>query len=245
MQRVLLEVPSPAPATLRLTGPRHHHLVHVLRARPGEQLEVFDGKGTLYPARLLSVDEHAAVLELKEGHAAPSRRPITLVQGLPKGDKLEWILQHGTELGVSAVWPVHAARSVARLPAERAAKRLERWRRIAEEAARQCGRAEVPEVLSPVGLVEAVRTLPYATKVLVLDEAERAQTLGEAFEAVRSSSSGVALVVGPEGGLSDEERLALGQLGATFVTVGRRILRTETASLAALSVLLHLDGELG
>jgi 16S rRNA (uracil1498-N3)-methyltransferase len=227
-----------------LSGERRHYLVHVLRLGEGSALEVFDGAGRSFEARVASVDADAVRLVLGEARHAPASREVHILQGLPKGDKLEWVLQKGTELGATAFHPVATARSVVKLEPRRAEERTSRWSRIVEEAARQCRRNDVPRVHPPRPLVEAVRSLAPGTTLLVLDEEESAVPLGEAFRACAPGSP-VALVVGPEGGLAREEVSALQALGGRPVTLGRRILRTETAALAALTVMAHLDGELG
>ena len=180
----------------------------------------------------------ALTLELSEPRPAPRAPPLTLLQGLPKGDKLELVLQKGTELGVAAFFPVVTARAVSR-PKDAEAK-AQRWRKIVSEAARQCGRADVPEVAAPGPLADAVAALPKDTRLLVLDEEERALRLSDAL-----TDAPLALVVGPEGGLSREEVAQLKAAGGVSVTLGPRVLRTETAALAALAVLLHRMGELG
>lgn len=245
MIRVLLPLPHPAPERARVEGAPFHHLVHVLRLARGAELEVFDGHGRAFHGRLEAVEDQFAVVSLSAKPAvAATHRAFTVVQALPKADKLEWILQKGTELGASAFAPVTSARSVVRLSADRVEPKVRRWSKIVEEAARQCGRSDVPAVLPVRPLLEAVRALPEGTRVLVLDEGERARSLGAAFASL-PVGAGVALVVGPEGGLEPSEREGLLALGAEPTTLGPRILRTETASLAALSVLLHLDGALG
>ena len=165
---------------------------------------------------------------------------MVLIQGLPKGDKLDLVLQKATELGVSGVWPVLTERSVARPKPEALGARHARWQRIVEEAARQSGRTEVPDVtpLRPLG--EAARALGPGMRLLILDEEERGERLGHA-----AGDGPVALVVGPEGGLAREEVQALRDLGGVAVSLGPLVLRTETAGLAALAVLRHLDGLLG
>ncbi len=245
MIRLFHRVPSPAPERLTLEGPPHHYLAHVLRLRPGDALEVFDGEGRAFPARVVELEKASAVLALGPAAQVPPVRPITLVQGLPKGEKLELILQKGTELGASAFALAACARCVVKLPGDKAEPKLARWRKISEEAARQCGRSDVPPVLAPAPLVQVCAALDPATAVFVLDEEERAVPLSQAFAAVRAERSPVALVIGPEGGLTREEVAALTARGARAVTLGSSILRTETAGLAALCVLLHLDGRLG
>jgi 16S rRNA (uracil1498-N3)-methyltransferase len=228
---------------LTVDGPRHHYLVHVLRLRVGDALEVFDGLGQCFAARVLSLEETGAALELGPPRAVPPPRSITVVQGLPKGDKLELVLQKGTELGAACFAPIATTRSVVKLSG-REEKKRERWERIAEEAARQCGRADVPEVREPAALGEALAALAHGTVVLVLDEEERAVPLSLAWRELGPSTP-VALLVGPEGGLTREEVAQAQALGARAVTLGRLKLRTETAALAALAVARHLDGELG
>ena len=245
MVRLLLPIPREAPPTVRVEGERFHYLARVLRLSPGDALEVFDGEGRAFQARVEQLAENMAVLSL--GAAMPgagARRSITVMQGLPKADKLEWVLQKGTELGATAFAPVATARSVVRLSPERASERQKRWAKIVEEAARQCGRADVPKVHLPRPLAEAVEALPRGTRVLVLDEEEKHTRLAAAVASLAAGTA-VALVVGPEGGLERAEVEALSAMGAVRVTLGERVLRTETASVAALAVLLHLDGELG
>jgi 16S rRNA (uracil1498-N3)-methyltransferase len=241
MKRLHLAQASEGPLTLQ--GPRFHHLVRVLRVRAGEQLEVFDGRGTIFPAQVEEVGPESARLTLGAGAPQSPPRAITLVQGLPKSEKLEWVLQKGTELGAAAFAPVFTERCVVK-PSGREETKVERWQRIVEEAARQSGRADVPQVLAPRPLLEAVRALPGAL-VLVLDEEEQERSLSAAVALELTSGRPLVLVVGPEGGLGRAEVQALQQLGAVSVTLGRRVLRTETAALAALAVLLHLQGELG
>lgn len=243
MNRLL--VPGAAEGDVTVDGPRFHYLSRVLRLAAGDALEVFDGQGHAFDAKLLTVGETSARLALGPSRVAPTARAITVVQGLPKGDKLELVLQKGTELGVAAFAPAACARSVVKLDAKAAASRVTRWQKIVEEAARQCGRAHVPHVAEPAPLAAAVAQLAPGTALFVLDEAERAVSLSQAFASLEGDRTPVALVIGPEGGLDRAEVDALAARGATPVTLGRLVLRTETAALAAVSVLRHLDGELG
>jgi len=239
MFRVRLDVGFPVPERLRVEGPALHHL-RVARVGPGETLEVFDGRGRAWSARLESVDDGGAVLLLGKERRGATGRVVVLIQGLPKGDKLDLVLQKATELGVSAVWPVLTDRSVARPRPETFATRHARWQRIVEEAARQSGRADVPQVMALRSLAEAARALDAETRLLVLDEEEQGTRLASA-----AGDGPVALVIGPEGGLSREEVRLLLDLGGVAVSLGPLVLRTETAGLAALAVLRHLDGQLG
>lgn len=239
---IRLLVPGAAPGRATVSGARLHYLVHVLRLRAGDELEVFDGEGRAFDAKVVALDETSGALELGPAREAPRPREVTIVQGLPKAEKLELVLQKGTELGASAFAPAACVRSVVKLQGKEEAK-LTRWQRIVEEAARQSGRADVPKVLTPLPLAQAVAALEGAPAVLVLDEEERAVPLSQAVAS--AGTRPLALVIGPEGGLAREEVQALVARGATAVTLGRLVLRTETAALAALAVIRHLDGELG
>ncbi|MDY7226822.1 16S rRNA (uracil(1498)-N(3))-methyltransferase [Hyalangium rubrum] len=244
MVRLFVPLPPEPSAEVALSGERRHYLLHVLRLEEGSALEVFDGTGRAFDARVTRVEAQEVRLSLGPARTAPPRRAVSVLQGLPKGDKLEWVLQKGTELGAAAFYPVATARSVVKLEPKRAEERTARWTKIVEEAARQCRRNDVPQVHPPQPLLEAARALTPGTTLLVLDEEETAVPLSEAFRACAPQAP-VALVVGPEGGLAREELSALRSLGARGVTLGSRILRTETAALAALAVMAHLDGELG
>lgn len=225
---------------VRVEGARLHYVARVLRVKAGDALEVFDGRGASFDARVTELLDSHATLTLGNKRSTPAPRAVTLIQGLPKADKLELVLQKGTELGAAGFIAAAAERSVAKLDGKEEKKR-ERWQRIVEEAARQCGRADVPTVRIASSLSEAVRSLAPLVSVLVLDEEEHAVPLSAAVP----ETGAVALIIGPEGGLARSEVEALKALGATPVTLGPLILRTETAGLAALSVLRHLDGLLG
>jgi 16S rRNA (uracil1498-N3)-methyltransferase len=240
--RLLLPHASSTPAPMRVEGTAFHHL-KVLRLSPGDALEVFDGKGRAWAAEMASMEKDFALVRLGEARTEHVGRPVSLVQALPKADKLELVLQKGTELGAHAFYPVSTERSVVRLSASSAEARRTRWQRIADEAARQCGRADTPHVHAVQGLLDAVRALPPRTRVLVLDEEEKATGLAGA--AAVDEGAPLALVVGPEGGLARAEVEALRTLGAVCVSLGPLVLRTETAALAALAILRHREGLLG
>ena len=239
---IRLLVPSAAQGQVSVDGPRHHYLLNVLRLKAGDALEVFDGEGLAFDGKVVSLGQLGGVLLLGPGREAPRPRSITIVQGLPRAEKLELVLQKGTELGASAFAPSGCARCVVKLDGKEEAK-LARWQRIVEEAARQCGRATVPHVFPARPLLAAVAALPGDPALLVLDEEERALPLSTAVASLGARP--LALIIGPEGGLTREEVNALVAKGAIGVTLGRLVLRTETAALAALAVLRHLDGELG
>jgi 16S rRNA (uracil1498-N3)-methyltransferase len=220
------------------------YLRDVLRLRPGAPVEVFDGEGGVYPSTLGAWLVDGAELELgpREERAAPGVR-VTLAQGIPKGDRIDFIVQKAVELGAQALVPVACERSVVKLDAAKAADRVQRWQRIAEEAARQCGRADTCRI-DPVCKVEQLvfRPAQPGERRLVLDEEERTVRLRDEL---RKPGESWTILIGPEGGLArDEVDLAV-RGGYVPVTLGPRILRTETAGMAVLAVMQHVLGDLG
>ncbi len=223
---------------VKLTADQSRHLLTVLRLAPGAEIEVFDGAGGRFQAVLAGQE-----LEIGARLAADGRKTdVVLVQALAKGEKMDLIVQKATELGVTRIVPLTADRAVVRLDADRGRSRAERWRRIAQEASRQCGRADVPRIDEPRGW-DGVFALAREEdrRALLLDPEERELRLGAAARGV----SRLLLAVGPEGGFSGEEKA--GAAHATFVPVGLGplVLRSETAGLAAVAVVLHVNGELG
>ena len=222
-----------------LSPEESRHASRVLRLRPGEEVVLLDGQ-SLWRARLEDVNEAAcAALALER---LPSPEPparVTLLQGLPKADKLDWIVQKATELGAWAVQPVEMARSVARAGKD---KKQDRLSRIALEAAKQSGRAHVPSVAPVQSFAQALAALQHDRPDLLLVAWEQEHALPMSRAVRRHIERGgsidrVVLLIGPEGGVAPEEAQALQSLGAVCVTLGPRILRTETAGLCALSVL--------
>ena len=224
------------------------HAARVLRLRAGEEVRLLDGEN-IWAAELETVDpkETAAVVTAAcPSPEAPAK--AVLFQGLPKADKLELITQKGTELGMWELWPIEMERSVAKADkADKAEKKRERLQRIAMEAAKQSGRAHVPEVLSPVSFAKALDRLSEFDLVLVAWEDEHALSMSKAVQhhlQEKGMPEKVLIVIGPEGGISQGEWQKLHDAGALSVTLGPRILRTETAGLCALSVLWTALGEM-
>src|SRR5215813_1612544 len=229
MARLFHPVADHPPPSIRLEGTGFHHLFHVLRLKPGDDVEVFDGRGRSFLGRVASIERGSAQIALGPPSASQPARYVLLVQSLPKADKMEWIIQKATELGASAFAPVHSARSVVRLRGARLEQRLQRWRTIAQQAARQCGRSDVPEILPAEPIAARVEALSPSVRCFLLDEQERASSLAQAFSAARLDHSPLALIIGPEGGFERREVDALGRLGVVSVSLGKAKLRTETA----------------
>jgi 16S rRNA (uracil1498-N3)-methyltransferase len=207
-----------------LTPEARHYLRDVLRLEAGAELELFDGRGGAYPAVLLAGHERLRLGLRREARPALA---LWLLVALARGEKLDLVVQKATELGAACVLAFGAERSVVRLDAGRGEARAGRWARIAAEASRQCGRADVPEVRLAPTLAAALAEVPRGFALLAFDPA------GEPLSALSVTPAGVAAVIGPEGGLTPEEVRACEAAGARTVGMGPRVLRAETAALAA------------
>ncbi len=245
MHRFFVEEPMEGTPgeTVTLPSEESLHAARVLRLKAGEEVQVLDGE-RLCAGALLQVNERASTVKILRLLESPeSQVQVTLFQGLPKADKLEWIVQKATELGVWEIAPVEMERSVAKADqGEKQGKKRERLQRIALEAAKQSGRAHVPVVRETQSLAAACKALEAAAPydaIWVAWEEEAALRLGEAARraAGKAPLQRVAVVIGPEGGMTEGEVERLKALGATPVTLGKRILRTETAGLCALAVI--------
>ena len=231
-------------ATVEITEEIAHHL-RVLRIEQGETVVLFDGLGHERDAVVSRV--YRKEMELvargarRDGARADSAR-ITWLQGYPRGDKLDLIVRQATELGVYAIRPVYTARSVPRERNDRGAARVARWERIAEEAARQSGRADLPRVLPPLPLDEALVTLSdHVSLRLVAWESSTRPLLDVALDAPDAPA---VVIAGPEGGLAADEVARCEAAGFVAVSLGPRVLRAETVAPALLGVLSALRGDL-
>jgi len=222
------------------------HMTRVLRLKIGTRVLLSDGIGRRHVGVIDSIGKENLVIRLEESSLEPERPAgplITLYQGLPKGSKMEFILQKCTELGVDALIPFVASRSIAQLPQDRGADRLGRWRRIVAEAARQSNRTSIPELLPAMDFSELLASADQTVKLLLWEE-EKSNRLKSVLGSLPLPES-VAIMVGPEGGLSKDEVAAATRAGFIPVTLGARILRTETAGIALLAVLQFYWGDMG
>lgn len=226
--------------TVRITGQDAVHIRKALRMREGESLTLCDGAGMDYTCVIAGFDPDAVFLRVEDSRPTVSEPKVcvTLYQGLPKGDKMDWIVQKAVELGVHRIVPVEMSRSVARIGANDT-KKQERWQRIADEAAGQCGRGIQPQVAPALTFKQALPALAEQT-VIVLYEGG-GQPLRRL---VNPDTKAVSLIIGPEGGIAEGEVEQLRAAGAAFATLGARILRCETAPLAALAALMTLTGDM-
>jgi 16S rRNA (uracil1498-N3)-methyltransferase len=240
LTRVFVDAPLQTAAALPLPSGPAQHLVRVLRAQPGDALVLFNGRGGEFAATVESVERSAVTVRIGAHAAIERESPLTttLLQAIARGDKMDHILQKATELGVTRVIPVQSARSNVRLDAGAAARKQEHWQGVATAACEQCGRNRVPEVGQPMTLGAALQSTTADLKLLLLPEAG-------ANPLPTPPPHSIALLVGPEGGFDPQEIDAARQHGFTACRFGPRVLRTETAALAALAALQFAAGDLG
>lgn len=238
-------VPLSADSSIDLSENAARHACRVLRLRAGDDLTLFDGAGGEYTARIAAVARERVSVEVLQWRDVECEAPIqlTLVQALQAGEKMDMTMQKAVELGVARIVPVASRRSVVRLDGERALRRLEHWRGVVASACEQCGRNRVPEVAALGGLDRWLGQ-PAASGVLRLMLVPgAAQTLNDL--AIPAPGGEVELLIGAEGGLAPEEVALAAAAGYQGVRLGPRILRTETAGLAALAAIQCLWGDFG
>ncbi len=212
--------------------------IHVLRLRLGERISLFNGDGAAYVAELLVLEKRRARCKIvfRQPECVESPLKIKLVQAISSGDRMDFTIQKSVELGVVAIQPVMSERSVVRLSGERADKRVLRWQEIVISACEQCGRNTVPEVLPIVSFEQYLREK--SDELHVLMSLRNAKSLREL-----PSPTQLALMIGAEGGWTEKEEQAAFDAGCTAITLGQRVLRTETASLAAIAAMQTLWGD--
>lgn len=227
---------------VRIIGPDVNHIKNVLRMGAGEEVLISNGVDKDYLCEVLSVTSQevtAKILSVEEGgRELPAR--ITLFQGLPKGDKMELIIQKAVELGAYEIVPVETKRTVVKLDKKKEESKLRRWNAVSESAAKQSKRLIVPEVTGVMSLKEAlVFSKEFDVTVIPFENAKGMERTREILSQVKPGMS-IGIFIGPEGGFEDSEIELSESFGAKTVTLGKRILRTETAGLSVLSVLSYL-----
>lgn len=231
---------------IQIEGSDVNHIKNVLRMKVGEELQISDGNNKKYLCEIASISSDEVCVSIKEELISDTELPskIYLFQGLPKGDKMELIIQKAVELGVSEIIPVATKRSVVKLDDKKASKKVERWNAISEGGAKQSGRNVVPKVKQPMSYKEALEYAKQLDVVLIPYElAEGMEETRRIIEAILPGET-IGIFIGPEGGFETEEVECATKQGARAITLGKRILRTETAGLTTLSILMyHLECE--
>ena len=222
------------------------HMRKVLRLRPGARVLLWDGEGTEHEALIRDYDGGVAVMTVVRSYRPERESPlaVTLAQAVGKGDKMDWIVEKSTELGVACVAPFFSSHTVPRFAGDKGARRRERWEKIATAAARQSGRTRVPEIREPDGFDAVLARDWQCDARLLFWEDPSGRGLASLREELGSLRS-VLVMVGPEGGFSEEEAASAAAHGFHTVGLGRRILRTETAAVAAVCAVQLLWGDLG
>lgn len=240
--RIHVDQPLAIDATVNLPPSASEHVGRVLRMAVGDALVLFNGDGSDYPATIVAAGKREVQVRVQTAEPLHNESPLalTLAQGVARGDKMDLVVQKATELGVVRIVPLLTERSDVRLDAARAEKRLLHWRAVAASACEQCGRARVPDVLPamPLSAWLAALTDDGRVRLALLPRGK------QAARDLRFSAAGGILVAGPEGGLGDGDVATLAAAGFGGLKLGPRILRTETAGLAALAALQALHGDL-
>ena len=242
--RLYVDTPLVAGSRVALPEAAARHVGRVLRSRPGDELVLFDGSGDEYPATIERVSKQAVLVQVGARRERDVESPLAvrLIQGVSRGDRMDTVVQKSTELGVRRITPLLSEHSVVRLDEERAQKRVAHWRRVAESACEQCGRNRPPRVDPPATLpaVLAGDPPPGAVRLLLSTAATDGIDLPR-----QPRPAGVELLIGPEGGFSAAEAALARDAGFRGVSLGPRVLRTETAAIAALALLQAAWGDLG
>jgi len=245
--RIFLPCPMEVGYLCDLREEDQTYVQSVLRFKKNDHLVVFDGQGHEYQAMIREIkDNHTTVEILKKNQIQEKPIRITLAQALPKAGKMDFIIQKATELGVDRIIPFQSARSVARLSGDRKRQKESRWQKIALEAARQCGRADVPDVSPCIDFREMISSADRKIPRIIFWEEETHSGIRDIMRQVPSELNGqLMMVVGPEGGFLKEEIQLARDAGFISVSLGRQILRVETAVLAILTIIQYEKGILG
>ena len=239
MYQFFVEPEQIGPEWATITGPDVNHIRNVLRMKPGEAVRISDGKGSCYDGTIDTLQSDEIIVRLTGEKMESTELPVEVVlfQGLPKSDKMEWIIQKNTELGVGAIVPVATSRAVVKLDEKKADSKVKRWNGIAEAAAKQSKRTLIPEVRSVLSFKQALaESATFDVKLMPYENAEGMAFTRKCIGEIRPGAK-VAVFIGPEGGFSEEEVKAASEMGFLPITLGRRILRTETAGMSVLSMI--------
>ncbi|GGH27867.1 RsmE family RNA methyltransferase [Paenibacillus segetis] len=252
MQRYFIEPEQFGDQTVRILGEDVRHISKVMRSKPGDKVIVSDGVSRVAIVEITSIETDEVTADITE-HLNSTGEPwlhVTVAQSLPKGDKMETVIQKCTEIGAAAFLPFESERTVVQYDHKKEEKRTARWRKIAKEAAEQAHRSIIPVVENPVSWKGLLSVLPEYDLVCICYEKEQGQQLREVLspfvkQLETQRTYKLLVVVGPEGGFAENEVTEAEAVGAKSTGLGRRILRTETAAMAALTCIMYESGEMG
>ncbi len=241
--RVFQAIPLQKGEEVTLTLAASHHIARVLRARTGDQLTLFNGQGGEYLATIIKVDKKQVTVQLIAYLPKETESPIaiSLAQGISRGEKMDYIIQKSVELGVKTLVPIVAERTQVRLNAERSQKRMQHWQSIIESACEQCGRNQLPVLAPPIASYQWLQSGSSIGSLRLVLSPYAKQTLRTL---ALPSNAQVSVLIGPEGGLSEQEIALANQQGFISLSLGPRILRTETAAIAAISAIQTHFGDM-
>jgi len=245
MARFYVPEPQIENGMLKIKGDEVRHIRRVLRLKTGDEIVAFDGSGKEYGGTIVEENSSFVVIQIQNTFTAgkESYLEVTLAQSLLKGEKMDYLIQKATELGVNEIIPFLSSRSVPRLEKSSVLKRLRRWEKVAIEASKQCGRGIIPKIEAIRDYSEVLRTASPDSLRFILWERE-GTGLKDVLQGLKEKTK-IFFIVGPEGGLSSEEVWQAKQMGFIPITLGKRILRSETASLCLLSILQYEGGDIG
>ena len=228
---------------ISITGDDVNHIVNVLRLKKQDNIYVCDkDKQITYDTKIVQVQKEEVKCEIlnRIEQNGESNIWVTIFQGLPKADKMEYIIQKTTELGVKQIIPVNMKRCVVKLNEKDVTKKIDRWNKIAQVAAKQCGRSFIPDVKNPINIDDLCNMVDDFDFIIVAYENEKDTSLKEILKNIKSKSIlKIGVVIGPEGGLEEDDVIKLEKKGAKIITLGNRILRTETAPVVILSNIMY------
>jgi 16S rRNA (uracil1498-N3)-methyltransferase len=239
LTRLFVQIPLAPDTTVELPADTAAHMVRVLRARSGDALILFNGDGSEYQGSIETIRGTRVTVSLTQGRLVDRESPlrVTLVQAIPRGDRMDFVIQKATELGVARIVPVLSSRSVVRLNERQYESKLEHWRGVAVSACEQCGRNRIPDIVPPLELLDHLGAPSEIGVRWVLDPESAASPAVEA-------PAQIEVTIGPEGGFSPPELDAMHLAGLRGIRLGPRVLRTETAALAALTYLQIRFGDM-
>jgi 16S rRNA (uracil1498-N3)-methyltransferase len=237
--RIYQNIPLTPSSRITLDETAHRHIITVLRLEINDKIILFNGDGNEYPSVITHHNRHTVEVKILDSIIKDfdSSLHLHLGQVITKGEKMDYLLQKATELGISEITPLFSARGEVRLKGEREEKKKEHWHKVLSSACEQCGRNKLPKLNSPLKLPEWVHEVKETTKIMLDHRSEKS------FKE-STFSKNIALLIGPEGGLTFEEKIYAERFGFSGVYLGPRILRSETAGVAAITCLQLLEGDL-